>query len=125
MLALLAELEALAAAVLCTVGINLNSVITNSDSSRTGPTRETPIITRHAATGLVFRFTAASRAVAPIEAFIIVVVSTTVPYEVHYFSENFGVRQFPTINYIIPYSRGILHEFLFFYKVVFSFVADT
>ena len=85
MLALLAELEALARAVLCTVGVNLDGVITNSDRPGTGPARELPIITRHATTGFVLRFAAASGAVAPVISFVVVVPTTAfVPFnEVH------------------------------------------
>jgi len=78
-LTLLAKLEALARAVLCTVGINLHGILTDSNRPGTGPAGETSIITRHAATRLVLGLAVAAVAVAPIKAFIVIIISTMIP----------------------------------------------
>jgi len=83
-LTLLAKLEALARAVFLTIRVSLDGVFTDSHRARASRAIcETPIITIHAAAGLVFRFAATPGAIAPVKAFIIVVVSTIVPYEIH------------------------------------------
>tara|TARA_Y100001970_G_C14113827_1_gene792422 strand:+ start:146 stop:391 length:246 start_codon:yes stop_codon:yes gene_type:complete len=81
MLAGLAKLEAFAIAVALTVRINLDSVITNFDRANLPKWPRQPTVdTSTARARLMLSFTAACAAVGPIEAFIIVVVTTTIPY---------------------------------------------
>ena len=81
MLAGLAKLEALAVAIAFTVRVNLDSVITNLDRANLPEgSSQSAIDTSNAAAAFVLSFTGACATVGPIEAFIIVIVSTTIPY---------------------------------------------
>ena len=82
MFTLFAELEAFAVAVLLTVRVNFDGVITDLNSANLAPrtASDTPVDACAAVAAFMLGFTATSAAVGPIEAFIIVIVSTTIPY---------------------------------------------
>jgi hypothetical protein len=80
-LTLLAELEALAIAILLAVRVDFDGIITdlNSADCTLYSTSNSTIVTRDTAPRLVFCFAATPRAKAPIEAFVIVIISTMIP----------------------------------------------
>ena len=82
MLALLAEFEAFAVAILLTVRVDFDGVITDLNGANLAPRTagDTPVDACAAAAAFMLGFAGASAAVGPIEAFIIIVVSTTIPY---------------------------------------------
>jgi len=81
-LALLAEFEAFAVAILLTVRVDFDGVITDLNGANLAPrtASDAPVNACAAAAGFMLSFAATGAAVGPIEAFIIVVVSTTIPY---------------------------------------------
>jgi hypothetical protein len=91
-LALLTELEALARAVLRVVGVNLDSIITDSDRPRSGPVRHGAVVAFTTTRAIMLCFVTATRAVAPVIAFVVVVPTTAfIPfYETHVISKGFG-----------------------------------
>ena len=82
MLTLLAEFEAFAVAILLTVRVNFDGVITDLNGANLTPrtASDTPVDACAAAAAFMLGSGAACVTVGPIEAFIIVVVSTTIPY---------------------------------------------
>ena len=91
MLALLAEFEAFAVAILLTVRVDFDGVITDLNLTKARlhlndadlaprTASDTPVDACAAAAAFMLGFAGASAAVGPIEAFIIIVVSTTIPY---------------------------------------------
>ena len=80
MFAGLTKLEALAATVAFTVRIDLYSVITNLDRTYLPEGSRQPAINASTArTRLMFCLAAAGVTVAPVEAFVIVIISTMIP----------------------------------------------
>ena len=91
MLALLAEFEAFAVAILLTVRVDFDGVITDLNLTKARlhlndadlaprTASDAPVNACAAAAGFMLSFAATGAAVGPIEAFIIIVVSTTIPY---------------------------------------------
>jgi hypothetical protein len=116
--ALLAELEALASAVLCTVGINLDGVITDSYRARTAPTLQRAVVALATTRAVVLCLATATAAVAHVITFVVVVPTTAfIPFDqVHYFLQIQGFKgageSLPSIN-IIPYLCLLLHNYPF------------
>jgi len=74
------KFEAFAVAVALTVRINLDSVVTDFDRAHlTKWARQTAVNASAARTRLMFCLTAAGVTVAPIEAFVVVIISTMIP----------------------------------------------
>jgi hypothetical protein len=80
-LTLLAKLEAFAVAVLLTVRIDFDDVITDSHLAylTLHTLSEATVVTRATVTHFVLSLTTACTTIAPIEAFIIIIVTTMVP----------------------------------------------
>jgi hypothetical protein len=108
-LALLAELEALARAVLRIVGVNLDSIITDSDRPWSGPARHGAVVTLTTTRAIMLCFVTATRAVAPVIAFVVVVPTTAfIPfYETHVISKGFGQELSPPL-FILYHFLGII-----------------
>ena len=80
MFAGLTKLEALAVAVAFTVRVNLDSIITDLDRAYLPKGSRQPTVDASAARArLMFCLAAAGVTVAPIEAFIVVIISTMIP----------------------------------------------
>ena len=81
MLTGLAKLEAFTVAVALTVRVYLDCVITDFDCANLPKwTSQSAIDTGTAAAAFVFGFAATSAAVGPIKAFVVVIVTTMIPY---------------------------------------------
>ena len=87
MLTLLTELKALAGAVLRTIGVNLDGVITDSYRARTTPAVQRAVVTLTTTRAVMLCLAAATAAVAHVVTFVIVVPTTAlIPFnQVHYF----------------------------------------
>ena len=81
MFAGLAKLEAFTVTVAFTVRVNLDCIITDFDGADL-PKRssQSAIDTSNAAAAFVLSFTGACATVGPIEAFVVVIVTTMIPY---------------------------------------------
>ena len=80
MFAGLTKLEALAVTVAFTVGVNLDSVITDLNRAYLPKGSRQPAVDASAARArLMLGFATASTAVSPVEAFVVVIISTMIP----------------------------------------------